>query len=170
MKILVMVKFCGINKEHLIVPVFTAVYDRRWEVSALGFYMALCAICYVVGIGFIGFSFYVQHLEDVRRPKGYHLKATVKKITELDNTKRKLQFSFFLFGKPITCTAIATLEESRPVRVGRDYFIVYDDETGTSIFNPCQKYRILQAVLIISGFFVTMFAVLLTILGVEFFT
>lgn len=93
----------------------------------------------------------------------------MKKITEVDDVQRKLQFRFFLFGKPITCTAAATLEESKPVQVGRDYLIVYDAETDTAIFNPCQKYRIVQAALLISGFFITAFAVFLTIFGFDYF-
>ena len=57
-----------------------------------------------------------------------------EKITELDNGKRKLQFRFFLFGKLITCTAMAALDESKSVQVGRDYLIVYDAETGPAAF------------------------------------
>lgn len=135
----------------------------------MGVYITLCMVCYVLGIGSIGCSFYVQHLENLHRPKGYHLKATVKKITELGGGKRTLYFNFFLFGKPVTSKAIATLKESRAVQIRRDYLIVYDDETGTSVFNPCQNYRIAQAILIIGGFFMTMFAVLLTIFGFDLF-
>lgn len=138
-------------------------------VGNMGFYIALCLGYYILGIGVIGVSFYVQHLENLHRPKGYHLKATVKKITELDNGKRKLQFRFFLFGKLITCTAMATLDESKSVQVGRDYLIVYDAETGTASFNPCQKYRIVQAALLTGGFFTTAFAVFLTIFGFNYF-
>ncbi len=132
-------------------------------------YIALCLVCYILGLGAIGFSFYVQHLENKNRPKGYHLKATLKKIAELGNEKRKLYFRFFLFGKQIDSSAVATLQKSKAVQVGRDYFIVYEEETGTSIFNPCQKYRILQAILIIGGFFITAFAVFLTIFSFDFF-
>lgn len=128
------------------------------------FYIFLCIFCYVVGIGAIALSFYVQRLEDRNRPKGYHLKATVQKITQMGD-KRRLEFAFFLKGKPVTCAALASSEESRPVQKGRDYFIVYNDETGACVFNPCQKYRIWQAVLIIGGFFVAFFATLLTIEG-----
>ena len=133
----------------------------------MGFYIFLCAISYVVGIGAIALSFYVQRLENRNRPQGYHLKATVQKIAEMGD-KRKLEFAFYLNGKPITCSAYASLEESKPVQKGRDYFIVYDDENGQSVFNPCQKYRVRQAVLITVGFFVTAFATLLVIESFSF--
>ena len=64
---------------------------------------------------------------------------------------------------------MATLDESKSVQVGRDYLIVYDAETGTASFNPCQKYRIGQATLLTGGFFTTAFAVFLTIFGFNYF-
>lgn len=133
------------------------------------FYLFLCIISYIIGIGSIAGTFVVQKMEDRNRPEGYHLKATVTKIHERKDGTRKLDFAFFLFGKEITCSTSATMEESKPVQVGRDYLIVYNEQTGECIFNPCQKYRIAQAVLIIGGIFITLFAVLLTIYGVELF-
>ena len=132
-------------------------------------YIFLCGISFVLGIGSIAASFLVQKMEDRNRPPGYHLKATLTKIHERKDGTRKMDFSFFLFGKPVNCSAIATMEESRPAQVQHDYLVVYNEETGECIFNPCQKYRIAQAVLITGGIFITLFAVLLTVYGVEIF-
>lgn len=132
-------------------------------------YIFLCVISYVLGIGSIAATFLVQKMEDQNRPPGYHIKATLTKIHERKDGTRKLDFSFFLLGKPVNCSAIATMEESRPVQTQHDYLVVYNDETGECVFNPCQKYRIAQAVLIIGGIFITLFAVLLTVYGVEMF-
>ena len=57
-------------------------------VGNMGFYIALCLGCYILGIGVIGVSFYVQHLENLHRPKGYHLKATVKKLQNGQRQKK----------------------------------------------------------------------------------
>ena len=58
-------------------------------VGNMGFYIALCLGCYILGIGVIGVSFYVQHLENLHRPKGYHLKATVKKNYRIGITAKE---------------------------------------------------------------------------------
>ena len=61
----------------------------------MGFYIALCLGCYILGIGVIGVSFYVQHLENLHRPKGYHLKATVKKLQNWTTAKENCSFGSF---------------------------------------------------------------------------
>ena len=64
-------------------------------VGNMGFYIALCLGCYILGIGVIGVSFYVQHLENLHRPKGYHLKATVKKLQNWTTAKENCRFGSF---------------------------------------------------------------------------
>lgn len=133
-------------------------------VDCLSVYIGLCAISYLLGAAALGGVFYVQHLENVRRPEGYHVKATVTKTVEQGDC-RELFFSFFLNGTPIRCSAHATLEESAAVREKRDYLIVYNDQTKKCLFNPCAVYRKRLAVLIVISFLFIAFATLLVLQG-----